>query len=774
MLRLFIFTIVLISLVSSCLGQAKPGQVDPVFDCGIKKLAYEYAQAIQPWRGSLLSVFDALQLYTLCKIPRPPALPGYYITFKETLPTAASYYVNYNAGSDTNPGTLQSPFKTLLKAVLVSRSTPGATIYMREGIHFLNETVTLTAQNNNLVITAYNNENVIINGGILLKPTWKAYNTQNGANIWVADLSGQGVQEMLGLQLNGQRCTRARFPNANPEIDLFPEGWITSKCSYKPPLSYPPSQVIRNNTIVRTEGNNWQHWQVGIGGGCSIYTPPESFWCSEGPYGVPSGVFYPANTFSHKWADPMGGIVQMWRDAHWNSWMFEIDAYNPGNNSIGWTFGGFQGSRPSNIGAEWYVENIFEELDAPNEFFYDKNTRNLYIYYNGTGIPPATGFVATYLKVLVSVTGTHVNPVKGVTFKGLTFQNAAYTYMDPHGVPSGGDWGLQRTGAVFLEGTQEVVIENCTFSRLDGIALFLSGFNLNTSIVNNEFVWIGDTAIAAWGNTTQIDGTAGNFPRFTQLLGNLIHEIGHYEKQSSGWFQATSAQTTIKNNLIFNGPRAGINVNDGFGGGNEITDNLLFNECRESGDHGPFNSWDRIPYLTTINNGTPSVVPAYNDIHHNFFIGNYESTWNIDNDDGSAWYLNHHNVEIYAQGSKSYAQGHNKYDYENIYWCTGSCFYFFDTYTYPTNDRFYSNRAIQNYTGSYGNIAPGPKNNMVQAWNNSIYTIGGKSPTIQYWPNNTVVSWSVWQSLGEDADSKVYDYPSYDEFYGWVRALLSF
>ena len=64
-----------------------------------------------------------------------------------------------------------------------------------------------------------------------------------------------------------------------------------------------------------------------------------------------------------------GGIVQMWRDAHWNSWMFEIDAYpflpyaliffdmrtyNPGNNSIGWTFGGFQGSRPSNIGAEWY------------------------------------------------------------------------------------------------------------------------------------------------------------------------------------------------------------------------------------------------------------------------------------------------------------------------------------------------------------------------------------------------------------------------------------
>jgi len=257
-------------------------------------------------------------------------------------------------------------------------------------------------------------------------------------------------------------------------------------------------------------------------------------------------------------------------------------------------------------------------------------------------------------------------------------------------------------------------------------------------------------------------------------LGNLIHELGHYEKQSSGWFQATSAQTTIKNNIIFNGPRAGININDGFGGGNEITENLLFNECRESGDHGPFNSWDRIPYLTTINNGTPSVVPAYNEIHLNFFIGNYESTWNIDNDDGSAWYLNHHNLQIYAQGSKSYAQGHNKYDYENIYWCTGTCFYFFDVYTYPNNDRFYSNKVIQNYTGTYGDVGPGPLHTMVQAWNNSIFTIGGKIPEIQYWPNNTIVSWAYWQSLGEDAGSTVHDYPSYDDFYEWTRALLSF
>jgi hypothetical protein len=43
--------------------------------------------------------------------------------------------------------------------------------------------------------------------------------------------------------------------------------------------------------------------------------------------------------------------------------------------------------------------------------------------------------------------------------------------------------------------------------------------------------------------------------------------------------------------VLFNQPRAAINFNDGFGGGSEITKNLIYNACRETGDHGPINSW---------------------------------------------------------------------------------------------------------------------------------------------------------------------------------------
>lgn len=43
-------------------------------------------------------------------------------------------------------------------------------------------------------------------------------------------------------------------------------------------------------------------------------------------------------------------------------------------------------------------------------------------------------------------------------------------------------------------------------------------------------------------------------------------------------------------------------------GGDEIAYNLVFSTCRESGDHGPFNSWDRQPFLTTVRTGEPSML----------------------------------------------------------------------------------------------------------------------------------------------------------------------
>ena len=46
------------------------------------------------------------------------------------------------------------------------------------------------------------------------------------------------------------------------------------------------------------------------------------------------------------------------------------------------------------------------------------------------------------------------------------------------------------------------------------------------------------------------------------------------------WNQALSANTILQGNIFFNCDRAAINLNDGFGGGNQMSGNLIFNSGR--------------------------------------------------------------------------------------------------------------------------------------------------------------------------------------------------
>jgi len=87
-------------------------------------------------------------------------------------------------------------------------------------------------------------------------------------------------------------------------------------------------------------------------------------------------------------------------------------------------------------------------------------------------------------------------------------------------------------------------------------------------------------------------------------------------------FQSMSRNSLIKNNVLMNGPRAGINFNDGMGGGNDVTQNLVLGFVRESADHGNENSWDRVPFLGKWGgeDKPATLAPAWNHQHHNFWL----------------------------------------------------------------------------------------------------------------------------------------------------------
>jgi len=190
-----------------------------------------------------------------------------------------------------------------------------------------------------------------------------------------------------------------------------------------------------------------------------------------------------------------------------------------------------------------------------------------------------------------------------------TLRHASPSYMRGYTAPSGGDYSVSRTATVRLQGTRNASVDHCPlFALID--------FNRNASVSANEMRLLGENGVILVGSTDWVDGRGGDQPRFNDVSENLIYHFGLYTKQSCAVLSAAACQNTIERNVLFHGPRALININDGFGGANFflsaraparadnlssssggtiVRQNLLFLSVMETSDHGPFNCWDRLP-----------------------------------------------------------------------------------------------------------------------------------------------------------------------------------
>jgi hypothetical protein len=388
---------------------------------------------------------------------------------------------------------------------------------------------------------------------------------------------------------------------------------------------------------------------------------------------------YSADAFSleraKRWADPTGGFIHAMQAAEWGDLTYQITGKDSAGNV---TYrGGWQNNRQMGMHPQQrFVENIFEELDAPDEWFLDNKTHTLY-YYPPSGLDLNKATVETVrLRSLVELRGEgESHPVRFVRFNGITFRHTLRTFMDNKEPLLRSDWTIYRGGALLFSGTQDCAVENCNIEQVGGNAVFVNNYNRNLTIRGccipnagaNGIAFVGDpnavrSPLFEYGQRqmlSQIDLTPGpktdNYPADCLVDDCLIYRSGQIEKQTAPIEIDMAARITVRHCSIYDAPRAGINIGDGCWGGHIVEFCDIFDTVKETGDHGSFNSWGRDRYWgldgVDLNNDSQwnehKSLP-FLDVVEPITLRNSrwrcDHGWDIDLDDGSSNYHIYNNL----------------------------------------------------------------------------------------------------------------------------------
>lgn len=271
---------------------------------------------------------------------------------------------------------------------------------------------------------------------------------------------------------------------------------------WEQPLSVRPSlhKQVDSPSIPLTVTGEFNKWMEGVGGECDRFDPPAAAIChpnaTGGGYNWDGpGPFFPTglrlgnatNLFpnSSEWADAdmSQAVFTSWTNG-WFTSHFDIESFRNGTLTFG-RRGGIQGGRGwhfpagSNAKADVYkictgnvrgtdcgpvrIEGLMAELDAPDEYHIARESATLYLFYNTSatgGAPPPDGaggvapppagrtLVVPALQQLVSIRGGYAGApaaarptaaVVNITLRHLGFRDSSPSFLEPHGIPSGGD-----------------------------------------------------------------------------------------------------------------------------------------------------------------------------------------------------------------------------------------------------------------------------------------------------------------------------------------------
>lgn len=539
----------------------------------------------------------------------------------------SSIYVS-PAGKDSNPGTREKPFATIVRAQTEARQIKGTVnILLRGGTYYLSEPVVFTSQDSRpdtspLTYKAFPGESVIISGAVPLNLKWSLY--KNG--IWQAKVEKELIFDQLFV--NGKLQRMARYPNYNPKAKYL-GGFAADAISPDRVKKYTNPVGAYVHAIHASEWGDFHYVVTGKNDKGELVL--EGGWQNNRRMGMHRRYRFIENVFEE--LDTVG-------EWYYNKTSKTLYFYPSKNDNL----------KTARIETP-QISALFEFRGTEKE-----PVRNISIdsiefkqtlrTFMDNKEPLLRSDWTTYRGGTVFMTGAEKCKVTDCFFNSVGGNAIYFSNYNRNNEISGSVFSYGGASAISFVGDPNAV--------------------RSPSFEYNEFV--------PYKNMDLIPGTkTNNFPAKCLVYNNLIHNIGYTEKQSAGVQISMSQEITISYNTIYDVPRAGINVSEGTWGGHMIEYNDVFNTVLETGDHGSFNSWGRDRYWHPNRSKMDSLAGTHPElilldavkttiIRNNRF--RCDHGWDIDLDDGSSNYEIYNNLCL--NGGLKLREGFYRIVYNNI------------------------------------------------------------------------------------------------------------
>ena len=182
-------------------------------------------------------------------------------------------------------------------------------------------------------------------------------------------------------------------------------------------------------------------------------------------------------------------------------------------------------------GQSFCIVNVFEELDAPGEYYIDRDNLILYVYPSSEDSKIS---LATYKDELIKAENT-----SGVSFKNIGFAGT-------------------RGTVVYMDSCENISFDGCNFTD-GGVACIKMKNCRECDIQNCEISYIGSKGIVMTGLDRSTMEKANN-----RIVNNKIHDFAYYETTYNPAVFVESIGNRIAHNEIYNSNHMAISAYGNF------------------------------------------------------------------------------------------------------------------------------------------------------------------------------------------------------------------